>query len=304
MGHDLDTLDFRPIKLEDKELFNKYITKYNCNNSEASFANLYIWQPAWNIKMATVGGAMIISMYSDDYRLFLCPPFLADRNESIAPYMEMCGEYMLKECGDVLIKGATGEIKEKIEADCPGRYAFKYDEYNSEYVYNAKDLIELAGKKYHSKRNHINVFLRNYDPVLEEYTPKYRDECINIQKKWAKERQDNEREAREELESITRALDNYEALDMRGCVVLLGGEVAAFSFGERVCPKTAVIHIEKADNNINGLYTYINREFVANFWNDCEYINREEDMGVPGIRQAKRSYHPVYMIDKYDVTLK
>jgi hypothetical protein len=217
--------------------------------------------------------------------------------------MLMCEDHMRQACGDFLLKGATKKMMDKINRDCPGRYRFIYDEYNSEYIYSAQDLIELKGKKYHSKRNHINTFLKNYDPVLEEYSPKYRDECLELQRTWAAEKEQDEREAREELESIERTLDNYEVLGLRGCVVKIGGEVAAFSFGEQRCNETVIIHIEKAKSGFGGLYAYINREFAANFWSHCKYINREEDMGVPGIRKAKLSYHPVFMLDKYDIVL-
>jgi hypothetical protein len=296
-------MDFRPITLEKRDQFNEYITKNNCHNSEASFANMYIWQPSWDIRMHTDPGALFLSMGSDQYRYFLVPPHLKDPGENIGKYMRMCEEYMRDTYGDFFLKGATRRVMDKINADCPGRYEFLNDPHNSEYIYNTSDLMELKGKKYHSKRNHIHAFLKNYAPAFEEYTPRYREECVAIQRAWAAEKEENERDAAEEMESITRALDLYEYLGLKGCVVRIDGEVAAFSFGEQVCDHIAIIHIEKAKSGFGGLYAYINREFVTNFWSHCKYINREEDMGVPGIRKAKQSYRPVWMLDKYDVTL-
>lgn len=304
MESDSELLNFKPLELKDKELFDSYITYGNCNNSEASFANLYMWQSAWNICYAIVGEALILSMDNESYRFFLCPPYLKRESESIKPYMDLCVEFMLQKCRDVLIKGATFAIKQKIEKDCPDQYNFIYDEYNSEYVYLVKDLIELSGKKYHSKKNHINTFLKNYTPVIEEYDPKYKEECLELQRHWAKEKDMDAKEANEEEQSIIRALNHYKTLGLKGCVVLIDGKVAAFSFGELICPETVLIHIEKASSEYKGLFPYINREFLANFWSDCEFVNREEDMGIPGIRQAKRSYKPIFMIDKYDIIPK
>lgn len=297
-------LDFKPVKLEDKQLFDSYVKRSDCRNSETTFANMYIWKDSLNIQFAFLDKALVIGMDTQWYGKILFPPYLSDESESIAPYMEMCEAYMAEQGIEFYMKSVTNKLKERIEKDCPGRYVFSYDEYNSEYVYRTRDLIELKGKKYHSKRNHINSFLKNYTPEFEMYDTKYRDDCIRIQKGWAKHRQDDDVLAKNEMMSIERALDCYEALRLTGCVVKIDGEVVAFSVGERICPNMAVIHIEKARGGINGLYTYINREFAARVWKDCEYINREEDMGVEGIRKAKRSYHPIFMMEKYDVRIK
>ncbi|MEF9863547.1 MAG: phosphatidylglycerol lysyltransferase domain-containing protein, partial [Christensenellaceae bacterium] len=201
-------------------------------------------------------------------------------------------------------KCATPEMVVKIKQDCGDRYTYVYDEYNSEYLYNAKDLIELKGKKYHSKRNHVNAFLRDYQCEFLPYQDEYKEECIALQEEWAIEKQADERDAQEELLSIKKALNNFEELGFVGCVVKINGEIVGFSFGEQICKRTAIIHIEKAKAGINGLYTYLNQKFAATMWSHCQFINRAEDMGVEGIRKAKRSYYPVRMLEKYDVLLK
>lgn len=297
-------LEFKPLRLECKPLFDKYVLGHGYRHSEASFSNMYIWQRGWDIRMAADNGALYISMDGIACMPLLCPPFLKDAGDSIAPYLEKCEAYMWN-CGNTFnMKCATREMVDKIKQDCGDRYDFVHDDYNSEYVYNASDLINLPGRKYHSKRNHISAFLRAYHGVIEEYNDAYRDECLALQKEWAEEKQPDIHEAEEEYYSIERALDHYIELGFKGCVVKIGGEIAAFSFGERICDDTAIIHIEKARSGLNGLYAFINREFVANFWNDCKYINRAEDMGVPGIRRAKQSYNPVFMLDKFDVRIK
>ncbi len=296
-------LDFEPLALKNKNLFDSFIIGRNYNHSEASFSNMFTWQHAWDIKMAIENNGLYISMDSEIYRPFLLPPYTMNE-DSILPYMQVCEDYMLSNFGDFYLKCATPQMVERIKKDCGDRYVFEYDEYNTEYVYNSSDLIELKGKKYHSKRNHINGFLRKYTSEFALYEPKYKEECLKIQDDWAIKKEIDKQEAQEEYESIEKALDNYEELGFIGCVIKIGGEVVAYSFGERICDSTAIIHIEKAKGDIDGLYTYINREFVANCFSDCKFINRAEDMGIAGIRQAKRSYHPVLMLEKYDIILK
>ncbi len=296
-------LEFEPLQLEMKPLFDSYVLNHGYRHSEASFSNMYTWQEAWDMKMATHGNALFISMYSDVYEPFLLPPYLKDDRESIEPYMKMCEEYMVENFGVFYLKCATPQMVEKIKADCGERYDFAYDEYNTEYVYNASDLIDLAGKKYHSKRNHINAFLRTYTSEFDLYDDKYREECLQLQRDWAQDKDGDPREAEEEILSIRKALDHWRELNFKGCVVKINGKVVAFSFGEQIKGDTAIIHIEKAQPDVNGLFTYVNNAFVKNVWSHCKYINRAEDMGIPGIRKAKQSYHPVFMLEKYDVLL-
>lgn len=296
-------LNFKPLKLEDKTIFDCFVLPQDFRHSEASFSNMYTWQEAWDIQMAVEGSGLYIWMYSDVYKPFMLPPYLKDPNESIEPYMRKCEEYMAGKGGVFYIKCATPRMVEKIRNDCGDRYDFVYDEYNSEYVYYAQDLIDLSGKKYHSKRNHINAFLRTYQSEFALYEDRYRDECLRLQEDWATGKDADPREAEEELLSITKALDHWRELNFKGCVIKIAGEVVAFSFGEQISEDTAIIHIEKARSDYNGLFTYVNNAFVKNVWSHCTYINRAEDMGVPGIRKAKQSYHPAFMLEKYDVIL-
>ncbi|MEG1472638.1 MAG: phosphatidylglycerol lysyltransferase domain-containing protein [Christensenella sp.] len=296
-------LNFKPLELDQKPIFDSFALGHGFRHSEASFSNLYTWAEAWDMQMATAGGALFFSMYSDVYKPFLMPPYLKDSNESIAPYMKMCEEHMADKFGVFYLKCATPGMAAKIKRDCGDRYMFAYDEFNTEYMYNAKDLIELSGKKYHGKRNHINSFLRTYESEFDLYDDKYKEECIRLQQVWASDKDADPREAEEEMVSIKKALNNWRALNFRGCVVKIAGEVVAFSFGEQISEDTAIIHIEKARTDINGIFAYINNAFVKNVWSHCTYINRAEDMGVPGIRRAKQSYHPALMLEKYDVLL-
>jgi len=174
-----------------------------------------------------------------------------------------------------------------------------YDRDNSDYLYNTSDLITLKGKKYDGKRNHINKFGRLHS---FEYVPlecRYLDECTRIMEEWCRDKDCKcqegdycERYANIEL------LRNFRSLGCKGALIKMDGEFAAFTVGEQLNSDTAVIHIEKAIQ-ADGLYTVINQQFVMNEWSDTTYINREQDLGLEGMRKAKLSYHPCRMIDKY-----
>lgn len=294
-------IDFVPLVLEHKELFDSYMRGHMYMQSESSFANLYMWQHTWDIQIAEKDNALFLSFSNPRFRPFLMPPFLKHDHVSIEPYMRIAEDYMRERYGELYIKCAASRHVEKIRQDCGSRYFFRYDQEDSDYVYYADALMKLSGKKYHGKRNHINAFLKNYSPDVRSYSPEYKDGCLLLQEEWARARDAEGQDADEEYISIMKALDNFDALELRGIVVLLDDKVAAFTIGEQLNPETALVHIEKAHADVNGLFPYINQQFVERDWADCRYVNREEDMGVPGIRQAKQSYHPAFLVDKFDV---
>ncbi len=294
-------LKFKKLEIGDKKEFESYMDGHGYRHSEASFSNLFIWQEAWNIRWAQDGEALYMSMDSDVYRPFLLPPYLKDTAMSCRPYMEKAQTYMMDTFGVFYMKCVIPEMVAKIKEDCKGRFKFTYDACNSEYIYNTADLINLEGKKYHSKRNHINRFLKNHTYEFLSYTPDLEEDCLFIHNSWMEERQYmSEREAAEELLATQKALQYFDRLNFAGCVIKSDGKPAAFSFGERICEDTAIIHIEKACCGQDGVYQLINREFAARAFSDTRYINRAEDMGLEGLRKAKLSYYPAFMLKRYD----
>lgn len=298
-------LNFKKLEIDDKEIFKKYMSGQGYRHSEASFSNLFIWQAAWDICYAYDDKALYMKMDSDIYKPFMLPPYLLDKNEPIRPCIDIAAEYMYKNFGKFDMKCVIPETKEKIEKECPDEFVFEYDEYNAEYMYNTSDLANLQGKKYHSKRNHINAFLKNHSFEYFEYNECYAYDCLTIHDKWCESRDiSGTDEAEEEFLSTQNAIQYFNRLDFKGCVIYVDGAPAAFSFGERISEDTAIIHIEKTTGEYDGLYQLINREFVRNCWSDTTYINRAEDMGLEGLRKAKQSYYPAFMLGRYDMTVK
>jgi hypothetical protein len=179
------------------------------------------------------------------------------------------------------------------------------DRDNSDYVYLAKDLISLSGNKYHRKKNHLNQFIKNY---AFEYHPLNADlvkRVLGMQEAWCQIR---ECVAKPDLLAedfaVREALTGYEELGYHGGTILINSVVEAFALGEALNGDTAVIHIEKANPEILGLYAAINQLFCLNAWSEVTYINREQDMGVEGLRKAKESYYPHHMVNKYTLIPK
>lgn len=201
-------------------------------------------------------------------------------------------------------------VVEKIFADELARYPHAKFNITAErndfdYVYLAQDLINLSGRKFHGKKNHLNAFQKQYPdaqyiPITEEIIPKCREE-LNLW--YENHKRDDDKFVCYEQAAIHEIFDHFDAFKLKGGAILLDNKVVAFTFGERLNSDTAVIHVEKADSNIRGIYTAINQNFVEREWSDMIYINREEDMGIDGLRQAKESYRPIKMIEKFNATL-
>jgi len=192
-------------------------------------------------------------------------------------------------------KQCMGRIREMFG----DRFVFTPDRDEFDYIYNQADLANLSGKKYHSKRNFITRFeTENPDWSYEEITRKNIPDCMEIYRKWLLSKVENPG-AEVELKALSIGFDHYEELGFKGGLLRVKGAPAAFTFGELITEKCFVIHAEKALRDYTGAYAMINREFAKNTLSDYELINREEDLGIEGLRTAKLSYHPVMLYEKY-----
>ena len=203
-------------------------------------------------------------------------------------------------------------VVEKSFADELARYPnakfnISADRDNFDYVYLAQDLINLSGRKFHGKKNHLNAFKKEYPdakylPITEEIIPQCREQ-LNIWYETHKRANPDDEFIFYERAAIHEIFDHFDAFKLKGGAILIDNRVVAFTFGEKLNSDTAVIHVEKADPTIRGIYVAINQSFVENEWADMIYINREEDMGIEGLRKAKNSYRPIKMIEKFNATL-
>ena len=292
--------DFKPIEIQDKPLFDEFLAKDPPQVSELTFTNLFIWrhhyQPAW----LEWDGCILILFHPQRGPVYgFCPFGPGDKRSALDV---ICRE-IAKQAAEVRIC-RVGEEFVANHVD-PAKYEVVPDRDNSDYVYLAKDLINLSGNKYHRKKNHLHQFIKNhafeYRPLDAELVKR----VLGMQEAWCRIRECVEKpDLLAEDFAVHEALTHFEALEYQGGAILLNLAVEAFALGEPLNQDTAVIHIEKANPDILGLYAAINQLFCLNTWSNVTYINREQDMGVEGLRKAKESYYPHHMVNKYIVSPK
>jgi uncharacterized protein len=174
-----------------------------------------------------------------------------------------------------------------------------------DYVYDAEELRQLSGKTLHGQRNYFNRFTRSYpDYEYRQLTAADRDEALNLVRSWCIEKSlDCQNLCQSDYLAIKQAFDDFPVLDIRGGAIRVAGRMVAFAFGSLLRGETAVIHFEKAASGYDGLYAAINKFILDYTFPDVRFVNREEDMGIAGLRKAKEAYCPVRMIHKYEAIL-
>lgn len=294
---------FRDIQLTDKPVFDRYFLTRRYEQSACTFTNLFMWRKWYNIYWAEVDGYLCIKAAYNEVD-YILPPF--GDPQGYRAIMEKLMSHFAETGHPFLMKAATPDVVELLEGFFPGKFQIIPDRDNFDYIYAAEDLIHLKGKNYHTKKNHLNSFKRLYSDY--EYKPLTQElvlDCINYATEWCVQNGcDKDPSLALERNAIQEALLNFEQLAFQGGVLYVNGKVVAFTMGEKLNADTAVIHVEKANFEMRGVYQAINQMFCAHAWSDMQFINREEDMGLDGIRKAKESYFPVKYIEKYDVVVK
>ncbi len=173
---------------------------------------------------------------------------------------------------------------------------------NFDYIYDSSKLISLSGKKLHSKKNHYNYFVKTYDYKVKDFSePGVKDDIKKAAENWYEKNNKGDRHLFYELKGIKEIVENMDFLNLNAIAVYVADNIAAFTIGERLNDNMGIIHIEKGSSSVRGVYTFVNKTFVENYLSNVKYINREQDLGIPGLRKAKKSYHPVKMSEKYCV---
>lgn len=295
-------LQFQPIRLEDRPIFDQAYRSCRHEGSESSFTNLFIWRKPLDILWAQAGNAVCVVVMNDGpvYALHPCAPA---REQSVQAARLLAG-WFGQGGYPLLIRGLEKGLAEMLAEEFPD-WIIERDRPEDDYVYRVKDLIELKGRKYEAKRHHIRTFLKNHPQYLYEVmNPHNAIECISVAREWLERQQCDDRILQAELSANEQALTQFAELGLSGGIIRIDEKVKSFTVGEALSEDTAVIHIEKADPSIPGLYQMINREYLAHAWANIQYVNREEDMGIPGLRAAKESYRPVRMVEKYRACAK
>lgn len=298
----MDQIQFKRPELEDQEIINSYFTESPSRSCERTFANVYLWSRHYKVEYAIIEGALVFKD-NEEKALFAYP---AGDDESVKKALEWMNRYSEDVNAPLMLYTVTEENFAQLDNWYPGVYQIEYDPDQADYVYETEKLATLAGKKLHGKRNHINKFKSLHeDWSYETLSDDNVEECFQMALKWRTQNGcDDDPEKNAEMCVSLNSLRLYKELGFVGGVLRAEGKIVAFTIGEPMCKDTFVVHIEKAFADIDGAYPMINQQFVQHECMDYTYVNREDDAGSEGLRKAKLSYRPVFMVQKGLVTKK
>lgn len=290
-------IDFQPVSWRDKAEYESYLDG-RAVGCEFSFANLYLWGRQ---NIAYRHGCAILFSHFDRRSVY---PFPKGNGDIKAALDSIIADASAR--GIVCrITGMSPEERSLLESLYPGCFHYHSDEGSYDYVYSIADLADLVGKKYHGKRNHLNRFYETYpdyrtEPIGEDNL----EEVKGMLADWYREKltEDPSADFQMEERALSRAFRHLADLEMEGLALYVGGKVIAFTLGSRLSDDTFDVHFEKARADIQGAYPAINNEFakyIRQKFPEVRYLDREEDMGIEGLRKAKKSYRPHHQVEKH-----
>ena len=290
-------IDFQPIRPEDLEKYSPFLHSGKSRGCEYSFANLYLWGRQ---KAAVAEGQMVLFSQFNRKTVY---PYPAGEGE-VKPVLEAIIRDSQERGIPCRITGLDSEDIAEMERMFPGQFSYHCDRDSYDYVYAIDDLADLKGRKYQRKRNHYNRFRENYpDYTIEPITQENIPQVQQMLEDWYAQRKqtDPDGDYLMEQSAIYRALRHYDQLGLEGIVLLYEGRILAMTIGSRLSPDTYDIHFEKACAEADTAYTVINCEF-ARFLRtrhpEVQFLNREDDLGIEGLRKAKLSYYPHHLVEK------
>ena len=290
---DKNGLIFHPVTVADKPLFEYYILSSEEQNCDLNFANIFCWSDTYHTEIAEVDNSLVIRFENRGVKCYMQPFCIGDK----ALIIERLLQDAFSQRVPLRLYGLSHEWRKFLEDNDPLEFAFDTPRALCDYIYRSEDLARLQGRRYQPKRNHINHFVARNDWYVESLSHANIKECLALNNKWLQGRQIGEMELAEQR-MLHRAFDNFDALALRGLVLYANGAPVAFSYGTPITHKTFCIHVEKYDSEVQGAATMINRLMAQSLEEEFEFINREDDLGLEGLRFAKMSYYPTILLDK------
>ena len=285
----------------DADLLRSFTMESKCMNCDLNVANLCSWQFLYHTEYAVVEGFLVLRFVLDGHVTYMKPIGKGDLRRVLELLMadaRTLGDAFRMAC---VCPCAQGMMDESM----PGAFAYTINRDKSDYLYLREKLVTLSGKKLQPKRNHISKFKRSYPnyeyrPLTSELVP----DCIRLGEEWCRTNDSRMQYAMQaEQRMIAYALSHIDELHIVGGTLFVEDKMVAFTFGARINAEAFDVCVEKADTDYEGAYAMINNEFVSRLPEDIVYINREEDLGLEGLRKAKLSYYPDLILDKMTATL-
>ncbi len=289
-------LEFKQIKIEDKGWADTLLKMSDFRGAEYCFTNLFIWDGIYQSKIGRYKDFLLLRTGSaPDFR-YLYPAGCGDVKEVI----ELMIEDAAHNGAFFTLIGVTDQTAQELKSLFPDRFNFNPVRDSFDYIYESEKLISLSGKKLQPKRNHLNYFASNNNWSYEELSSDMITEIQDFNHEWCARVECKKFETLSwESCAVEKCLDNYHLLNLRGGVLRVDSKIVAYTIGEVINSDTIIVHIEKAFSEVRGAYPMINREFLSRVAPGYQYVNREDDIGDEGLRKAKESYYPIFMLEKF-----
>ncbi len=291
-------MSFKPLTLGDQPIFRAAERSTPQMIADTNFTNQFIWRSYYRPVWAEAHGCLCLLARPQDGEPFGLPPVgdgdqLAALDFTLAALRDLTGRPTFQRVPEALV--------EKLAA--AGRpYECTHDRDSDDYVYLREQLCSLSGRKMHQKKNHYNYFINHYQfeclPITRGLVP----ELLAVQESWLATKEERDAVSNHlayELESVHELLRHMDDLNQIGLAIRIDGRIEGFTMGEVMSPDTALVHIEKADYEVRGLFVALSSHFCRELPPEMVYINREQDLGLPGLRFSKESLKPDHMRRKY-----
>lgn len=291
-------LIFKGFTLKDQKLIKSYSNRFAPFSCECCFATLYLWQEIYGMSWAVYKDRLLIHTAKVEKTFMpLGKPFQPEELAALSELLEEQG----KGVDFIQVDKAYIEKFPEIEK----YYSIQESPDNAEYIYSTEALSQLPGRKLHKKRNLISQFEKNYpDHTILPIKGNLKQNALDFAHNLIRSKKRPAKSLLEEWEVIQKAFLRFEAAGLEGIIIFVEDQVAAFSVYSRISDQCFDIHFEKSDIRYKGASQMINRETARQLEKRCEYINREQDMGIKGLRKAKMSYQPAWLLQPQELIFK
>ncbi len=295
-------MEFEKISLKHKQQAEACLCTIPYGISESSFTSLFLWSKVYHTEVAFQDNLLFVRAGTAEEYAYMLPMGPGDLKRGLDLILE---DAKRQNMVPKLI-AVTDHMRERLESIVPNTFDYEPARDSFDYIYDPEELATLPGKKFHQKRNHVNRFCKEYEGryEYETITPQNLEEVLAFQNWWYLENRERVPDVETEHEMLQELFAHYFELGLVGGLLRVDGAVAAYSIGTRLCKKTVLVQVEKGNIAYHGIYQMMNQQFVRNNCMDAMYVNREDDAGVEGLRKAKLSYQPKFLMRKYVATWK
>ncbi|MDR1658673.1 MAG: phosphatidylglycerol lysyltransferase domain-containing protein [Deltaproteobacteria bacterium] len=289
-------MTFKTLTLDDRSVFREQELRRPLVTSDANFSNMFIWQGFYHFSWTRFHDCLCVISNPENGTPFALPPL--GQGDQLA-----AAEFLAEQMTEPKLSRVPEDLA-KIIAEAHPDWTIQDDIDNFDYVYSAEKLINLSGRRMHQKKNHYNNFIQNNHFELLEVTEGLHDQLAEVEAKWLVSKTEKigaDSHLQMEKEAVHLLLENFRTLEVCGLAIKINDRIEAFTLGESLNEETALIHVEKGNPEIRGIYVALCSFFCKNNFSDKIYINREQDLGLPGLRKSKESLKPAYMAKKFNV---